>query len=658
VYQSEGIIKLRLVYRSRSSSPLNDEVLSIFQSAILSQPYFPLRQVPFSIIFHVFAFCVLVTLQILHIAAMNTLLLKSEVEFQPAQPRVVMWLPLITNDLPTMQPPEIESRDAPGEAPEAAKTIPPKALAQEPAEEPAIASTPSKKGMSYPGPQPILSNPPDPTNSIQTILQPELEDPQVLVPLLPVPNLVQFADASTDSAMEMPQDIGPVEPPPVKPEPLPMTNPLEDLQPLERRPATSLEFSATEVPEIAPDMPPVEVAPADPADLSKMVLPSMRTNVPEPPPEEVDPGPSLEEAEAFLAERLPWRKANPDSSRQVPRLPNEESSTRIAARQQESALPDAAPLSRGTSGKKDLLALSPMPARIGLPVKIPRGEARGQFAISPEPNPDTSETGPGTKIETSSTEIGLDVKSNSSPGISGSEGIVRNVAFGSGTGSAKGSASAGAASGSGSGGSKAGSGKGTGGAKGPFAGITIAGGSYDPGMAENPNPVMPAPIPVRSNYGVAVVSTENSGGGLPYVGVFSNEQIYTVYLDMRETDSVSSHSWTFEFALIQNTTASATISFEPEKSEKGLALPSPEEKLQPVLPIELVRRHLNQLVLVYGVISVEGKMEQISVKQTPDAQLNAPLVECLSKWVFHPALIDGKPVAAKVLIGIPLRLPK
>ena len=129
MHQSEGIIKLRLVYRSRPSSFLNDEVLSIFQSAILSQPYFPLRQVPFSIIVHVLIFCVLVALQILHIAAMNTLLLKSEVEFQPAQPRVVMWLPLLTNDLPTMQPPEIESRDAPGEAPEAAKTIPPKAPA-------------------------------------------------------------------------------------------------------------------------------------------------------------------------------------------------------------------------------------------------------------------------------------------------------------------------------------------------------------------------------------------------------------------------------------------------------------------------------------------------------------------------------------------------
>jgi len=168
---------------------------------------------------------------------------------------------------------------------------------------------------------------------------------------------------------------------------------------------------------------------------------------------------------------------------------------------------------------------------------------------------------------------------------------------------------------------------------------------------------MPAPKPVRSSYRVAVVSTENSGGGLPYVGVFSNEQIYTVYLDMRETESDSAPSWTFEFALIQKTTASATISFEPKKSEKGLDLPFPTKKEQPVLPIELVRKHLDKLVLVYGVINVDGIMEQISVKQTPDEQLNAPLVECLNKWIFHPARIDGKPVAAKVLIGIPLWLP-
>src|SRR5258707_1296221 len=38
----------------------------------------------------------------------------------------------------------------------------------------------SSKGMAFPGPQPILSNPPDPTNQRQTIIQPAKEKPKVL----------------------------------------------------------------------------------------------------------------------------------------------------------------------------------------------------------------------------------------------------------------------------------------------------------------------------------------------------------------------------------------------------------------------------------------------------------------------------------------------
>src|SRR5262245_27848944 len=36
------------------------------------------------------------------------------------------------------------------------------------------------RGLSYPGPQPIVSDFPNPTNRIQTILQPALKDPVIL----------------------------------------------------------------------------------------------------------------------------------------------------------------------------------------------------------------------------------------------------------------------------------------------------------------------------------------------------------------------------------------------------------------------------------------------------------------------------------------------
>jgi len=42
-------------------------------------------------------------------------------------------------------------------------------------------------------------------------------------------------------------------------------------------------------------------------------------------------------------------------------------------------------------------------------------------------------------------------------------------------------------------------------------------------------------IPPQTAYGMTISSTADSGGGLPDVGAFAHEKVYTVYLDMRET---------------------------------------------------------------------------------------------------------------------------
>jgi len=51
---------------------------------------------------------------------------------------------------------------------------------------------------------------------------------------------------------------------------------------------------------------------------------------------------------------------------------------------------------------------------------------------------------------------------------------------------------------------------------------------------------------------------------------------------------------------------------------------------------------------------VSGKLDQVSVRQSPESQLVGPLVEALKHWVFEPAQIDGRPVALKILLGIRL----
>jgi hypothetical protein len=160
------------------------------------------------------------------------------------------------------------------------------------------------------------------------------------------------------------------------------------------------------------------------------------------------------------------------------------------------------------------------------------------------------------------------------------------------------------------------------------------------------------------------VTSGSTGGGLPAMGVFTNEQVYTAYLDMKWASGTAAPSWTFEYAVIPKSAAPAGPNTPSRKNEvklptqvqEGLVLPFPMAKEQPALPAEVVRKFLRRLVIVYAVLNTDGKMEQMVVKQSPDARLNEPVLNALSKWTFRPAQFNGENVSVKVLLGFPLAL--
>jgi len=141
---------------------------------------------------------------------------------------------------------------------------------------------------------------------------------------------------------------------------------------------------------------------------------------------------------------------------------------------------------------------------------------------------------------------------------------------------------------------------------------------------------------------------------LPFSGVFASGQIHTVYLDMRQNETDASPSWTLEFAVPRGSAAQANVAAQSSGSQQGLVLPFPAVKKQPAMPPEVVRRHPREMIIVYGVINTEGKMERMSVKKSPDPVLAGPVLEALSQWVFRPAVLDGAPIPVEVLLGIPL----
>lgn len=441
------------------------------------------------------------------------------------------------------------------------------------------------EGLSYPGLQPILSDVPDATNRIQTILQPEIENPQTLVPPLPMPNIVQTEHAP----MVVQSPAAPaIEPEMIVPE-------------IESIPPVRMDTSVLAHPRgIPPDG-----AIGLPGNFPDTPIPDLvRTGV-EPQLELPEPG------------RAPLERL-----RRPPRTPAE--------------------------GER-FLSLTPMPAIPVMKIEIPEGEARGRFAISPEPLldapgpepgiPETGTAGSGSASQAADAGAngpGLPARTVPGPGEDAFEGITILGGPDS-TGDDYGVTVLGPGDSSSS-------------------GITIIGGEKS-GMDPEYAPDAPTSRPLQTAYSLSIVSTENSGGGLPSYGVFRKDQIYTVYLDMRRSERDRDPSWILEFGLLDDPDESPVVSLDHEADTEGLILPFPAEKQRPDFPEDLIRRYLGGMIVVQGVINTVGRVEDLLVQDSPDGSLSRELLAALQSWVFRPARLQGSPVAVKVLFGIPLWLP-
>ena len=162
-------------------------------------------------------------------------------------------------------------------------------------------------------------------------------------------------------------------------------------------------------------------------------------------------------------------------------------------------------------------------------------------------------TGNGTPSDNAKGDAIADVPSGGGSGMGSSgSGVGSGAKYGTGTGTGlnsgvegtgggRGSA-AGTGTGSGAG-TALGSGKGAGNAAGAggFPGISIRGGNYGNGSGGIHPKLTPRN---QTSYDMTVTSTASSGGGLPDFGVFQNQKVYTVYLDMRASDDDTAPSWT------------------------------------------------------------------------------------------------------------------
>ena len=188
-----------------------------------------------------------------------------------------------------------------------------------------------------------------------------------------------------------------------------------------------------------------------------------------------------------------------------------------------------------------------------------------------------------------------------------------------------------------------------------FPGITILSPEITPTARGVIPSIGPGPEPLQTSYGIMILASGRSGGGLPDVGVFPNDIVHTVYLDMRKTIIESPVSWTVEFGFPQKVVTPTNERLTTVSSQQEILLPFPITKERPVLPADLIKKYSGKLVLAYAVITVEGKLDQLSIKDSPDPLLNDVVLNAMRKWTFRPARRDGEIVPAKILLGIPVR---
>jgi len=336
--------------------------------------------------------------------------------------------------------------------------------------------------------------------------------------------------------------------------------------------------------------------------------------------------------------------------------------------------PPAPVITQEGSDARNLLVLNALPQPGPLPSSIPPGELSGSFTVSPnpsaeaDPNASAENTGAGTTGGTGTQGSGAGGQPGGAGTGAGGSGGGGAGSGGGGTGSGAGGDGSGQGpgfgSGPGSGGGPGGTGQGQGGGRGsggtgsgsgPGTNLGGPGGSgggpfKDVGVAGTPRLHPPSSsLPKRKlphqTFGMTIVSTGSTGGGLRDYGVFKDQVVYTVYLDMSEPGHHRPR-WTLQYAQVAALGA-------PPPAKAAMLPPYPLQKDAPRLPA-VASRHVGRMIVVRGVVNQEGEPTALKVIQSPNPLLIEPLLEALGKWTFQAAELDGEPVEVKILLGIPI----
>lgn len=461
--------------------------------------------------------------------------------------------------------------------------------------------------------QHIISNTPDATNPVQTILQPDIEHAPRLTATLPIPSMVRMAAPQHPPSLTAPTLSAMVKP----------------------------------------------VAPPAPAPVPKPPIPKVQQSAVETVPltsaTELVDSPKLA---AYATSGRTFVAPKPAAAAAAPAKP---SAPVVAA----NSAPSPASTAKSNMGtdKRNLLVVNAFEVQATMSEsEIPAAEIHGRFEVTASPSLPEGPTTGGSSSTAGVAGSGLaSAGSGAAKGLAhggsgagtaaaaggrakGAGGGTSNVASsghgnGHGIGSGVGEGSGHGAAGSGNGNGNGGGGSGAS----PFAGMTIVGGSGASGLRSAPaNAVVDVHDP-HGGYGMTIVSSGRSGGGVRDFGVFNDGPTFTVYLDVSKL-GIHGARWSLQYG----------ASREVRNAHPGVALTPPlvQDQRLPQLPAVAVAANVGRQVIVRANLTAEGKLDEMRVMESPDERLNGGVLDSLTHWYFEPAAMGGEKVAVKVLLGI------
>jgi TonB family protein len=459
-----------------------------------------------------------------------------------------------------------------------------------------------RKGAPKLAKQEILSVPPNPDNTHQTIVTP----PNVkLNHDVALPNIVAWTNLPGQPIAASQRQLSQLQLPQFAPQ---VVEPTADISKLKaRNKVTSLDQQAVVEPK------------ADVSQLkAKLTMPVLaQPSVVEPPlsPDQL----KLKRGEINMAQLTPQVEA--------PKLPVPAQraagvgAAGAAANSGDKNVPAQPSLQglKSSKGQGQIIALSLSPADVRGPVEIPNGNRSGEFHASPSGKPGA----PGTPSVTGTpraTDGGAGGGKSNGSGNGGNGTAPPGISVGSAPPGTPVAAMTGTPGKSPSDSQK-------------DENNRLMAAAMRPNIPSVSRPPVTPPPPTTSDTDTDAIERQ----------VFGSKKYYSLVLNMPNLTSASG-SWIIRFAELKQS-----------DNKVAIAAPVAVSKVDPAYPADAMRDNVEGTVTLYAVIHVDGTVSGIKVLNSVDPRLDEAAAKALARWQFRPGTKAGDPVELEAVVQIPFR---